>query len=321
LGLSGTVFAVAQGTGVGERIDVNLQDVEMTFLRAFAFLAVAVSFGSSFASSAEIVTDEAVRLQILRNEFPKATISAARNGKKPPNPPLDPELQPLWDSMHDALEHASEYQVVGPVEKDEEQSATDITKFKGRRFSGIRRVRLLLYRLRSPNGDQSDLLAVLNYSFPEANPARCCRAIGRLLLMSLSGDQVLSKVDEMPNAFTMFTAVRFLDAKSTGSERLLIGADFAGAGTVGTNTAVFDLSNRKLTPLGWTTTAVYFGLEKKDEEMFTMTLDEQRTRLSKENRVWFVKTTYIEKGKRFPKPIISSASIRLNSKGVRLDWL
>lgn len=221
--------------------------------------------------------------------------------------------------MHDALENELEYAVVGSVDKAEEQY--DMTRFKGGGFSETRRVRLLLYRLRSTDGDQSNLLAVLNYSFPEANPARCCRAIGKLLLMSPSGDQVLFKLDEMPNAFTMFTTVRFLDAGNTGGEKLLIGADFAGAGTVGTNTAVFDLSNQKLTPLGWTTTAIYFGLEKKDEVMFTMKLDESRTRLSKENRVWFVKNTYIEKGKRFPKPITSTASIRLNIKGVPLDWL
>jgi hypothetical protein len=274
---------------------------------------------TSVAFSAEMVTDEALRLRVLRNEFPKATVSTARNRKKPPNSPLDPELKPLWDSMHDALENELEYEVVGPVEKAVEQY--DMTRLREGGLSERRRVRLLLYRLRSTNGDQSNLLAVLNYSFPEANPARCCRAIGKLLLMSLSGDKVLSKVDEMPNAFTMFTAVRFLDAGNTGGEKLLIGADFAGAGTVGTNTAVFDVSSQELTPLGWTTTAIYFGLEEKDEVMFTMTLDEQRTRLSKENRVWFVKTTYIEKGKRFPKPIIGSASIRLNAKGVPLDWL
>ena len=125
----------------------------------------------------------------------------------------------------------------------------------------------------------------------------------------------------MPNAFTTFTAVKFLDAGNTGNEKLLIGVDFAGAGTVGMNSAVFDLSNQKLTTLGWLTTAVYFGLEKEEEVMFTTTLDEQRTRLSKENRVWFVKKTYIEKGKHFPKPITSNTSIRLNSKGVPLDWL
>jgi hypothetical protein len=89
---------------------------------------------------------------------------------------------------------------------------------------------------------------------------------------------------------------------------------------VGIDTAVVDLSNQKLTPLGWTTTAVYSGLEKEEEEMFTMTLDDQRTRLSKGNRVWFVKKTYIEKGKIFLKPTTGNASIRLNSTGVPLDW-
>ena len=140
--------------------------------------------------------------------------------------------------------------------------------------------------------------------------------------MSASGDHVLASVEEMPNAFTTFTLVRFIDAGSTGTEELLIGASFAGAGMAGVDTAVFDLSSERLTPLGWTTTAVYSGLEKKDEEMFTMTLDEQRTRRSKEH-VWFIKKLYIEKGNRFskaPQQQRFGHSIVLNSKGVPLDW-
>jgi hypothetical protein len=95
----------------------------------------------------------------------------------------------------------------------------------------------------------------------------------------------------MPNAFTTFTAISFLDAGGTGTEKLLVSVDFAGAGAIGVDTAVFDLSDQKITPLGWLTSAVYYGLEKKDEEMFAMTLDERRTLLSKERRFWFVKKT------------------------------
>jgi hypothetical protein len=278
-------------------------------------------WGTSIAFGAEIVTDETLRLQVLRTEFPKATISTGHRAENPTKASRTPEMQPFWDSMNDALANETEYQVVGPVEKEEEGAAELGIGLKEQRFSDKRRARLLLYRWRSKNGDQSNLLAILNYSFPEASPARCCRAIGKVLLLSTSGDHVLANVDQMPNAFTTFMAVKFLDAGSTGNEKLLIGADFAGAGTAGMDSAVFDLSNQKLTPLGWATTAVYFGLEKKDEEMFTMTLDEPRTRMSKENRIWFIKRTYIEKGKKFPKPISRSASIRLNSKGVKLDWL
>jgi len=277
--------------------------------------------GASTGFSAEIVTDETLRLQVLRTEFPNATISIAQRAEKSAKASLNPEMQPLWDSMNDVLANESEYQVVGPIEKQEEGPAEFGSGSKEQQFSNRRRVRLLLYRLRSKRGEQSNLVAVLHYSFPEAKPSRCCRAIGNVLLVSMSGDHVLAKVDGMPNGFATFTAVKFLDVRSTGNEALLIGADFAGAGTEGVNTAVFDLSSHELTTLGWTTTSVYSGLEKKDEAMFTMTLDEQRTRLSKENRVWFVKKTYIDKGKKFRKPITGRASIRLNSKGVPLDWM
>ena len=51
--------------------------------------------GTSVTFSAELVTDEAIRLQILRTEFPRATVSTARNGETPPKASLDPQLQPL----------------------------------------------------------------------------------------------------------------------------------------------------------------------------------------------------------------------------------
>jgi hypothetical protein len=190
-------------------------------MQRLATLAIFVLIAPT-VHSAEIVTDEALRIQVLRTEFPKATISTAHRAEKLPKVSLDPERQPLWDSMTDALENESEYQVVGPVEKREETAVG--LGCKEQRLCDIRRVRLRLYRWRSKKADQSSLLAVLNYSFPGANYARCCSAIGRVLLLSSSGDHVLAKVDEMPNAFTTFTAVKFLDAGNMPNEKLLIGA-------------------------------------------------------------------------------------------------
>lgn len=238
----------------------------------------------SICRAAELVTDEALRLHVLHRVFPNAAISISP--VRISQEPREAHLAPLAEPLRSALEQERNYDVVGPVAKDEEAPAEqDITRSPGKPFADRRQVRLLLYR------SQPNLVAVVNYSFPEASPSRCCRVIGKVMLLSVSGDQVLATFDNMPNAFTTFTAVKFIDVGSTATEELLISVDFAGAGTIGINTAIFDLSSQKITPLGWLTTAVYSGLEK--EEMFTLTLDEQRTRLSNGRRCWFTKKTYI----------------------------
>lgn len=278
----------------------------------FAFLLLLVCS----AHGAELVTDEATRLGVLRLVFPKAAISIGPARSKPPEAGFSGELEPLADSFHDAFADEQEYDVVAPPDEEEELAASITFD----RSSDRRRVRLLLYRWRPADGGQASLVAVLHYVFVDANPSRCCRALGKVMLLSASGERVEAKVTEMPNAFTRFTSIRFLDPGRPNPEDLLVSVDFSGAGVVGVNTAILDLTNQRITPLGWLTTAVYDGLEKENEEMFAMTFDEQKTRLSKGKRFWFVKKSYIEKGKKLPTPITSATSVLATRMGVPLNW-
>ena len=281
-----------------------------------AALVTLLLVNASAAHGAESVTDESIRLRVLRLVFPNAAISRSLPGVKqtPVQGPLG--IDAFSESFRDALEDEQEYDVVGSVGKDEALAAEDITSSAHDRFSEKRRVRLLLFRWRSNRGDQSSLVAVINYSFSEANPARCCLAVGKVVLLSDTGDRVLSMLDRMPNAFTTFTAIKFLSAGGAGRETLFLSVDFGGAGTIGINTAIIDLSNQRLTPLRWLPTAISYDIEEK----FTMALDEPRTKRSKGKRVWFIKTTYAKKGKRFPAPVTSRESIEIGTKAVRLDW-
>jgi len=268
------------------------------------------------AHGAELVTDEAMRLGVLRLVFPKATISISPARSNPPEGRFSGELEPLSGSFQDAFADEQEYDVVAPPDEQEEPAASITLD----RSSDERRVRLLLYRWRPADGGQASLVAVLHYVFVDANPSRCCRALGKVMLLSASGERVEAKVTEMPNAFTRFTSVRFLDPGRPNPEDLLVSVDFSGAGVVGVNTAILGLTNQRITPLGWLTTAVYDGLEKENEEMYVMTLDEQKTRLSKGKRFWFVKKSYIEKGKKLPAPITSATSVLGTRMGVPLNW-
>jgi hypothetical protein len=300
---------------------VRAANARLNIVLRFATVLVALLLLSlPVAHAAELVTGEATRLRVLRLVFPNATISSSPARLREKSSPAS-HLEPLAESLTDALEQEQEYDVVGPVAKDEEPAAeNDPTRSPGKQFADRRRVRFLLYRWHSKNNDQPSLLAVINYLFPDASPARCCRAVGKVMLLSDSGDRIIAVLDRMPNAFTTFAAVKFVDAGSSGTEELVLGMDFAGAGTVGVNTAIFDLSGQRISPLGWLTSAVYYGLETKGEELYTMTLDERQTRLSKDRRIWFTKKTYIYKGKRLATPSRSMTSIHLGNKAVALNW-
>jgi len=288
-------------------------------VRAFASVIVTLLFlNISGAHAATLITDEGIRRRVLAAVFPNATISVSPNRiqRKPAQEPS--QLDALAESFKDALKQEQEYDIVGAVTKEEaEGPAADILTG---RLSDSRRVRIMLFRWQSRSGDHTVLVAIVNYSFPQANPARCCTAAGKVMLLSTAGDQVLDTVDEMPNAFTTFTAVKFLDARRSGAEQLLLSVDFAGAGTIGVDTAIFDLSNGRIKPLAWLTTAVYSGLEKKDEAMFTMTLDEQKTLRSAGKLFWFTRRTYIRDGKKLSTPLTSTQSVAVGDKPIPLNW-
>jgi len=263
------------------------------------------------AIGAELVTDEKTRLQVLRLMFPDARISES------PIRSWDASYTAKWAQelpLIDALRDEKLYDVLGPIAKDEEDAATDVAELI---TSNERTVRLRLYRWQTENS-RPFLVGTLNYAFRNVQPAQCCRAIGKLLLLSDDGKAILDSISRMPQDFTMFTSIRFANLNGDRSEALMVSADFSGPMTVGINTLILGVHHEKFRPLFWTTTAVKSDLEQK---MFTMALDEKRTFLARGQRYCFVKTTYIEKGKTLRPPLTSRVSYPVGNGNVAVDWL
>lgn len=264
---------------------------------------------------AELLTDEQTRMQALRLMFPSARVSDTLT--KPAdgsyNNLIGSEKLPLIDALRDERQ----YRVTAPAESDERDEAGDVAE-PDKPLSDTRLVRLRLYRLRASAVREHLVLAIMSYSFADVNPPRCCRVIGRIALLSAELTSVLDTIRNMPYAFTIFTVIRFFDANGDGTEDFIVSADFSGAATVGIDTAIFDVKSRKLKPIMWLTTAVSYQLE--DAEMFTMTIDEKRTRAAKGKRYYFLKQTYIEKGRSFSRPRLSIESRRVVRSGIVLDW-
>jgi hypothetical protein len=139
------------------------------------------------------------------------------------------------------------------------------------------------------------------------------------LLLSNTAERILDTFDQMPYAFTTVTSVGFLDLDGSGANKLMIGADFSGVGSSGIDTAVFDVSHRKLRPLISFTTLVLYEADPDQLDIHTLELDEHQTRLAKGNRFFFVKTTYAEKATVFPKPVITHVSYPVGT-GIPLNW-
>jgi len=138
-------------------------------------------------------------------------------------------------------------------------------------------------------------------------------------LLSNTADRILDAFDKVPNEFTMFTAVKFLDVDGTGAEKLMIGADTAGAGFIGVDSAVFDVSKQKLTPLLSVATMVLYKAEIENIDIHTLTLDERQTIRSGGKRFVFIKKTFAEKRKISSKPLTRRVSFP-PGYGLPLDW-
>ncbi len=294
-------------------IRMGLQNVR------WASLVVLSAFlGGTLCNAAQLVADQPTNLQVLRLVFPKMRISVL---PKPPAEKASPVTDPLQRVIafeKNGLEQATEYDVVGPVAKDEEGSAGDITNPR-RPVSEDRKVRMEIYRWSTgPNGGRF-LVAVLSYEFLNANPPRCCRGLGKIVLLPDNADRVLDTIDKMPYAFTMFTSVQFLKVGGTGGEKLMIGADFSGVGTIGINSAVFDVSHQKLTPQLSLTTMVLAEADLDALDIYTMTLDEPRTLLADGKRFVFTKKTYASGKQVLTMPRTETVSYPVGAE-VPLNW-
>ena len=267
------------------------------------------------AFAAEIVTDEATRLRILGLVFPAARISRVAAQPDKPFEVRGPRRQ-LVATLRNALLSTQVYEVFGPPKKEEEDPASDILREHGP--SQTRQVHMKVFRWSPPGGSRPMLVAILSYQFRGANPPRCCSTIGKVLLLSNAAERIVDSFDSMPWGFSTFTEVRFLNDGS-GSEKLMIGVDASGAATLLVDSAIFDLSKQKLTPVLSVQTMVLYEAELENIDVHALTLDETRTRSAKGTRYFFVKRTFADKKKLPATSFVTTESYPAGT-GLPLDW-
>jgi hypothetical protein len=148
---------------------------------------------------------------------------------------------------------------------------------------------------------------------------RCCRVMGKVLLLSKNADRILDVLDNVPYAFTTFTYIHFLYNDQTAAEKLMISADSSGVATTGISSLVLDVSHQQLKPLIEVTTMILDEAPLDDLDVHTLTFDDNRTNLAGGKRFFFVKKSYAEKGKLFRPPVTSIVWYPAGT-GLPMDW-
>jgi len=111
------------------------------------------------ARSAELQTNEGIKLRVLRTAFPGATISRSTS----PLEDLSLKLECCKElPLNDAFKDEHLYEIVAPATKAEEDPASDVNEPE-KPLSTKRLVRLQVYRLRSQDAGDPLFVAIVNY--------------------------------------------------------------------------------------------------------------------------------------------------------------
>ncbi len=258
-------------------------------------IALSVACGRPIASGAELVTDEATRLKVLAAVFAGMSITAV------PGKHIDDSRR--WPAgkveldFPDALKRKIVYRITGaPTTENETCASDDIIK---QNQSAVREVRAKIY-----NVSPARFVAVAQYKFVDANPAMACPSIARITLVEDKAGVFTASSKFEPDTLHHWGLHR-IEMASSGdtAEQLLVESDFGGAGVLGSELYIFDISPGDLRPVIETVVSVYDGLER--ENLFVQSLDIARTRANKGARFCFTMTTYEEDDKQFTPPRIT----------------
>jgi hypothetical protein len=274
--------------------------VSWAVLRRFSVNCVAAALLCVTAmgnDSGQPVSDEALRLAALRAIFPGMSVSLDRSKRIDDSWPEKPNTGELY--FPDALAGESVYEVTGGAmnEAESEASKNIIT---GKSFN-TRQVRFKLFRW--PNENDSGLLAILQYDFPDASPAMSCPSIGLLVhLIKNAADWAVKEQYLLETVHHhSLQGIRLLDLTGVGANQLVIESNSGGAGTAGSNLLVFDLTNGRLDEVLDTESRMQY----MTDDWYTQTLDLSRTREGHGQRFCFSKTTLFEAGKAFRPPRVT----------------
>lgn len=318
------MFAVeSQGAGGTRHHDLDMAltcIVSRAMLRRFSVNCVAAALLCATAignGAGQPVSDEALRLDALRAIFPGMSISLDRGKRIDDSWPEKPRAGELY--FPDALADESVYAVTGGAMNEAEREASE--NIVTGRFFTTRRLRFKLFMW--PKENDSGLLAVLQYDFPDASPAMSCPSIGLLVHLTKNAAGWAATEEYLLETVHHHSlqGISLLDLTGVGADTLVVESDSGGAGTGVSDLLVFDLGKGRLDEVLYTESR----LESMTDDLFTQTLDLSRTRESHGQRFCFSKTTLVEAGKAFRPPRVTrpcygrgdrvdSAEVRQRSK-------
>ena len=246
------------------------------------------------------MTNESLRLGALRTIFPNMEIALV------PGRSID-SSGTLRDQHHDlefpdALEGEKVYRVTGPpLDKAEECLASDVLNAVAKP-SAVRELRFRVFPLTL---QETDLLAVLQYDFLDANPPGSCTSVARLFYVTQSSGRL-----QVRAAHTFDTThhvgiqrIRLLDLSGDKRPELIIQSDSGGAGAHQSDLAIFNLDSGQFDQWLNVPAAIYSGVDEEDQEQqYTQDLDIVLTRSKSAQSFCFAKTTYAENGVWFSIP-------------------
>ena len=248
-------------------------------------------------AAVEPIADEAIRLEVLAKFFSGLFVR--------PMPSLTADTSHTVGSRHpipfpDAFAGEKVYQVTGQLVTDLERCAGANQASKA---LSIREVRLQLYRW--PVGAPSELLAVVQYRFPNAKPDYQCTSIGFLAHLTGEGaDRELLETKFLEAwSHHAIQSVQLVDLTGDGVPELLIESDVGDALRTASLLYVYDLSEGDFHQLLAKPTR-WHG-EPEEDTVWTQTLDIPRTLREHGKRFCFEKTLYADSGKWFPSPRIN----------------
>lgn len=256
--------------------------------------AFAPCFAAAGRATAQPVSDESVRLAVLRSIFAGAQISAEKDARISRADKKRPKPGELF--FPNALADEKAYRVVGKATNEAERQASE--NLLTGTLSDARQVRVRLFEW--PNEKGAGLVAIVQYNFQDANPPACCWSIGRLAHLARNATrwEIRSEYLLGMQHHSSIQRIELLDLTGEGASRLLVESDFGGAETAGSSLQIFDLSHGRFDELVNTNASLKF----EDQEGYTQVLDPGRTRRSHGQLFCFTKTILFEGGEYFNTP-------------------
>lgn len=271
--------------------------------------AVLLSLNPSFG--AQLVTNEATRIDILRAVFPGTQISASRQN------PLDWRASP-WPGheLIDALAGEKEYEVVGNVDKSEEAWANGVlVQDLESAPHENRRLRFRVYEV--SNGALKTYVALAHYTFTgiQFHPF-CCEWFARLFFVSREG--ALWKVQYTHSSLLYraktIRSFRLIDLDGDGREEILVEAENTATAYrrwIAMN--IFGIVDGALKILAEADTLSTNG----EVTQYSRELDVARTRTAAGKSILFKTIVYGTENEPFPTPRIEEEGVMPSPKELR----